>query len=177
MLLNDSSAYVTTMLDYYGLPDNFPGMSPVGQGDCFQRAEEIERKFHEDICTSYQKRRKRELLPSRFIPNLILHEFEGLIFSSPLAMQEILRQNILSDIEKILSSYQSPEEINDSRESSPSKRLKKIYPAYNKVFDGVLIAKEIGLPTIRKRCQHFDGWLRKLEALNDHEGETKSICS
>jgi len=36
---------------------------------------------------------------------------------------------------------------------------------YRKVDDGVDIASEIGLETIRRECPHFNVWLAQLEAL------------
>lgn len=41
----------------------------------------------------------------------------------------------------------------------------KVVPGYRKVFMGPLAIEEIGLEVIRSHCPHFDGWLRRLEAL------------
>jgi len=42
-LLGDSSASaVTTLLDYYGLPDDFPGRDRAVAGDCYQKVAYLE---------------------------------------------------------------------------------------------------------------------------------------
>jgi hypothetical protein len=42
-LLNDTGAVaVTTMLDYYGLPRDFPGRSAIPAGDCYARVAHLE---------------------------------------------------------------------------------------------------------------------------------------
>src|SRR5712692_7488734 len=68
-------------------------------------------------------------------------------------------------LEQIAAAFASPEEIKDSPQTAPSKRLLHIHPAYQKVLDGLRIAKGIGMQRIRDRCRHFDGWLRRIEAL------------
>ena len=52
-----------------------------------------------------------------------------------------------------------------SPETAPSKRIEKFNKRYKKTVTGIAIAKEIGLPTIRKKCPVFDEWLTKLENL------------
>ena len=59
--------------------------------------------------------------------------------------------------------YDSPEHINDSPITAPSKRILRCCPGYDKPLHGSLIAMDIGLDTIRKQSQHFDKWLTKLE--------------
>ena len=66
---------------------------------------------------------------------------------------------------QIRESVNSPEEINDNPETAPSKRIIKLCSNYDKVDDGVLILKEIGLSGIRNACPHFNEWVLKLEAL------------
>ncbi len=61
---------------------------------------------------------------------------------------------------------ETPEQINDGRTTSPSKRILSICDSYDKVAHGSLIALDIGLDTIRKQCRLFDAWVNKLEALS-----------
>jgi len=48
---------------------------------------------------------------------------------------------------------------------TPSKRLYKIFPDYEKVADGPVIVEKIGLKKIREECAHFDRWVTRLEKL------------
>ena len=61
--------------------------------------------------------------------------------------------------------FTGPEDINDSKETAPSKRLQSVIPRYNKVLHGPMLAAEIGLKKIREECRRFDTWVRRLEAL------------
>jgi len=53
--------------------------------------------------------------------------------------------------------------IDEGDQTAPSKRLKGIFPIYEKVADGPLIVMEIGLPPLRETCSHFDEWITWLE--------------
>ena len=63
------------------------------------------------------------------------------------------------------STFWSPEEINDSQQTAPSKRIIELKARYAKVTDGILISQKIGLDTMRVQCPHFNEWIGKLEAL------------
>ena len=53
-------------------------------------------------------------------------------------------------------------------ETAPSKRLIQLYPGYDKVLFGVLVAEQINVDGIRAKCPHFDEWVSKLEQLKPH---------
>ena len=64
MLLRDTSlAAVTTMIDYYGLTNDFPGKDSVGGRAGILGAAYLETAFQNDINNR------------RFIPYFALHEF------------------------------------------------------------------------------------------------------
>ncbi|RVU45924.1 DUF4276 family protein [Lujinxingia sediminis] len=69
----------------------------------------------------------------------------------------------------IRDAFATPEDINDSPQTAPSKRLAVHYPPYDKVLHGSIAALDIGLPVIRDACPLFDGWLSTLEALGPSE--------
>ena len=153
-LLGDTSAsLVTTMMDYYGLPDDFPGRAQVPSGTPYARVSFLENAFREDINHP------------RFLPFLTLHEFEALLFARP---DEIVRafpgtkggNRLIQE-----TSGLSPEEIDEGKETHPAARIAHYFHQYSKPVHGPLIACRIGLPTIRSRCPHFDEWVRKLESI------------
>ena len=155
-LLRDSSAAaVSTMFDYYGLPQSFPGRSNPQGNTCLERVEFVEHALASDINNC------------RFIPFLTLHEFEGLLFSSTADMANCLPggTSLESKFQEIQQQFKTPEDINDHPESAPSKRILDLYPSYQKPSFGVTIASRIGLQKIRKECPHFSKWLSKLEQL------------
>lgn len=153
-LLNDTSATViTTMIDFYGLPKDFPGYEQIS-GNCYERVEFLERAFRSDINHP------------KFLPYLSLHEFEALLFTSP---EEIAARfpdrDRAKELKEIRSQFSTPEEIDDGPTTSPSKRILKALPKYKKLLDGTAIIQSIGIDLIRQECNHFNEWLGKLESL------------
>jgi hypothetical protein len=102
----------------------------------------------------------------RFVPFIVMHEFEGLLFSDCAAFgRGIGRADLEVELRTIRQGFATPEEINDSPTTAPSQRLRALIPGYEKPLLGVLAALEIGLSRIRSQCPHFDDWLRRLESL------------
>ncbi len=95
-----------------------------------------------------------------------MHEFEGLLFSDCAAFSRgIGKPELESRFQEIRDQFTTPEEINDSPETAPSKRVEALVPGYQKPFLGNLAILEIGLERIRTECPLFDAWLRQLENL------------
>lgn len=157
-LLRDSSATaVTTMLDFYGLPLDFPGLDSLpSRSTCYQRVDHLEQALAADIEDR------------RVLPYLSLHEFESILFADPAAVQEAFPDIPLEGpLRAICDCVGSPEEIDDGPSTHPSARLKALLPLFRKRKDGPPLAERIGLPTIRTRCPHFDSWISRLEALGN----------
>ena len=153
----DDGANVSTLFDLYALPQDFPGKEDAAypvNGSGHQKASFLEARLAEDIDRA------------NFIPNLMVHEFEALLFVDPRKFAEWTDSNsAVINLGDQAQKYETPEDINDSPESAPSKRILKAMPSYQKTFHGPLIACEIGLDAMRKVCPHFNEWLMKLEAL------------
>jgi len=153
-LLGDTTALITTLIDYYGLPEDTPGMAgrdslPGGR----DRVLRVEAAVHADVGS-----------PQHFLPFLALHEFEALLFSD----HEVTAATIPAPEKAAellaMAGGLEPEEINENRETAPSKRLKNVFPSFRKTLHGPTAAKRIGLEAIRSRCPHFDSWITRLEA-------------
>jgi len=154
-LLRDSSAVaVTTMLDLYGLPHDFPRADVIGDAT-ISRAVRLEAAFASEIGER------------RFRPYLQLYEFEALLFADVAATHEVLmgEPEQLALLEGIRRRYASPEEIDDHPKTAPSRRLKGVFPGYQKVLHGPRITARIGLPQLCRACPHFGEWVAWLEGL------------
>ena len=93
-----------------------------------------------------------------------MHEFEGLLFSDCAAFARGIGQpQIEIHLKAIRNQFATPEDIDDSPLTAPSKRVEAIISGYTKPLFGVLAALEIGLDKIREACPHFRAWLEKLE--------------
>jgi hypothetical protein len=162
LLKQDPSSYCTTMIDYYGLGDGFPGTPAPAHLGNIEKVEHIERAVKDDICRKIPESRP----DVRLIPYLSLHEYEGLLFSDPDAFAGALGQGQLANrLHQIRGEFPTPEDINDDPHTAPSKRVLEIYPAYKKVIEGTIAARAVGIHRIRQECPHFRRWLEKLEAL------------
>ncbi|PVZ87935.1 hypothetical protein C9426_10070 [Serratia sp. S1B] len=151
----DKTAYVTTLMDYYGLPTDFPRPSNPAP-NAHDHVVQLEQALQQDIEEP------------NFIPNLLLHEFEALLFSAPDKFGAWLDDDApVAQLKKISAEFASPEHINNSRQTAPSKRIMALVPIYQKTLHGPLIAKDIGLDTIRAQCSHFNYWIERLLALAD----------
>jgi hypothetical protein len=160
-LKRDTAAFCTTMFDYYAMPDSWPEREAARQSPFRQKAMMVEQAILADIAGELGEGFDR----SRFIPYVQMHEFEALLFSQPGVLAAGLEAINEEETQRIRSAFESPEEINDSQQTAPSKRIMQLCPGYQKVTDGVLIAQKIGLQTIRAECPHFNEWIEKLEAL------------
>ena len=116
-LLRDTNvAAVTTFVDFYGLPIDFPGRGSMPPGDCFARVAYVEEQIRSDINHD------------KLIPFLALHEFEALLFVAPETVDSAIPEvNAFARLTAIKESFLSPEEINDSPQTAPSKRLIDIF--------------------------------------------------
>ena len=64
----------------------------------------------------------------------------------------------------VRSQFDTPEDINDDRDTAPSKRISQVVP-YDKAADGPVVAARVGLEKMRSTCPRFGKWLEQLEAL------------
>jgi hypothetical protein len=108
-LLSDTdAAAVTTFIDYYGLPSDFPGMTSRPSANPIPRAVHIE--------TTWASRIAHE----RFHPYLMVHEFEALLFSKPEELGTALHQPAVGHaLAQIRALFATPEEINDTQKLRP----------------------------------------------------------
>ncbi|MEJ7679081.1 MAG: DUF4276 family protein [Segetibacter sp.] len=159
-LKEDATAYVTMLVDYYGMykKHEFPDWElSLKIADRNQRMDVFEKAMKDDVNGEFNY---------RFIPYLQLHEFEGLLFNNIETFTSQIPANEITDIkelESILNSYPNPELINDNPETAPSKRLHKLIAGYKKVVYGNILAEVIGLERIRNKCPRFNLWITKLE--------------
>ena len=118
-----------------------------------QRIKEIESNVDQDLG-----------LPNCFF-NLMVHEFEAILFSDIDVFRQITDDLTVSRIQAIRTAYPSPEFIDDLPDTAPSKRIKSLIPAYKKVADGIVLAEGIGIDRILQECPHFRAWAGKIRAL------------
>lgn len=161
-LLNDATAYCTTFFDFYGLPANFPGKQETSQ---YANHTDKAHCITEAMNTRLQDNLGGEAM-RRFIPYVQMYEFEGLLFSDVNRLAQGFNQPALvEELQAIRAAFGSPEMINDSPETAPSKRLLSIFDQYDKPLYGSLAALEIGLDNIRRECPLFNAWLDSISLL------------
>ena len=164
-LRRDTEAVSTMMVDYYGLPQSGPRAWP-GRSDALSlpfasKAATVENDLRADIANELGDEQA-----ARFVPFVVMHEYEGLLFSDPPRFAAAIgRPDLANGFQAIRDGFATPEEINDSPVTAPSKRVEQLIPEYQKPLMGVQAARSIGLDAIRNQCPHFDVWVRQLEEL------------
>jgi hypothetical protein len=155
LLGGSSDTLVTTMLDYYGLPTDFPGMATrPAAATAAQRVEHVEAAVRQAFGD-----------PPNFLPFLALHEFEAWLFASATELPRVMTENEKQpQFAAIRAAVTTPEEINERPQFSPSKRIETLFPSYKKTLHGPTAAGRIGLDQIRAECPHFHQWIGRLEA-------------
>ena len=165
-LKEDAGSFATTMVDYYGLPRAgrraWPGRAHAATVGFDDKADVVERALLAEV----RRHMGTGFDPRRFVPYVMMHEFEALLFSDCEGFARgIGRPELRGSLQSIRDAFGSPEEIDDDPETAPSKRVGSLVPAYDKPTQGVLAALEIGLGRMRRECPHFGTWLVQLEAL------------
>ena len=166
-LRGDRRSIATTMVDFYGLPQTgsraWPGRAEASESLLSpEKAKIVETALLEDVTQVMGFRFEQE----RFIPYVMMHEFEALLFSDCHGFgRGIGRPELVSKFQDIRDEFDHPEEIDDSPDTAPSKRVSKVFPEYQKPLMGTLAVLEIGLEPIRDACPHFRSWLDALHGL------------
>ena len=159
-LRRDPAAFATTMVDYYRLPRTWPGRDQAARAATLSsrdRAKTVEQAILDDISAAMGRR-------PRFVPHVVMHEFEGLLFSDPDRFAQSLgKPDLAPQLRAIRDEFESPEDINDSPDSAPSKRVRNLFPRYRKPLMGPLAVEMIGLDAVREACPLFSEWLVALE--------------
>ncbi len=144
---------VTSLVDFYGF-----------KGRATADVDELERRI-EDVC---REQSRRTLRHDRVFAYVQRHEFEALLFSEVPAFARALDlpRNADFTLTGVRARFPSPEDINDSPDTAPSKRILDAIPSYNKVADGSVVASQVGIDAMRRECPRFAAWLARLEALD-----------
>ena len=144
---------VTSLVDFYG----------------FRYKENLTRpELEKRIDTAVDARINRAWDQSKVFAYVQPHEFEALLFSNVTAFSSIIAgapTNLVEELHGIQAAFQTPEDIDDSPNTAPSKRILRLFPGYQKVVHGSQLAADIGLPAIRGECPRFHEWLCRLESL------------
>lgn len=162
-LRQNPNMVLTTFIDLYGLDTSFPAFDDAKTKlDVYARVSCLEAGLHAAIVAH------ASCHLNRFIPHIQPYEFEALLFSDvpALCRTEPEWKKYSKQLTKICKSFPTPEHINDSYETKPSRRLEKILqPKYKKTRHGPLAADQISLNVMEEQCPHFHEWMNRLRSL------------
>jgi hypothetical protein len=152
---------LTTLVDFYGFQDRAGRTRAQLEADIANAAQAI--------TSGYD--------PRYVLPYVQMYEFEGLLFTDPAAfewVQDGWNEDVHQALSDVARMFESPELINDSPETAPSKRLLKIFAngTYSKTEHGPLVAESIGIEAIRRKCPAFSKWVAKLQTWG---GESRCV--
>lgn len=153
---------ITTMIDHYGinsekkLPNYTHCIKEIEVEKRIQCMEQSLDNAVKSITPGYRY----------FIPNILRHEMETLLFANPSEGFDLESETIKSAVQAIYNEFENIEDINSTPEGAPSKRLIKIYETegkiYSKVTDGIDIAELTGINTILDKCPRFKKWVERV---------------
>ncbi|WP_397600756.1 DUF4276 family protein [Silvanigrella sp.] len=161
-LLHDKNSYCTTLFDFYGLPHDFPGkQEAISKQTILEKQNTLHQIFIDKLTQNIEVQAMK-----RFFPYVQMYEFEGLLFSSPsIIAAEIGKSSLAEEFQNIRNLFETPEHINNSAITAPSKRIKNLFHEYEKVTHGSLIAIEMGIEKICVECHLFNNWVQRLKNL------------
>ena len=137
----DAGAWVTTLYDLYALPTDFPGKAAPAypaHASGSAKARYLETQLRQDIAEP------------NFLPNLLVHEYEALLLTQPAQFEQwTSNAKVPATLAQAVAQAGSPEDVNDSPHTAPSKRILAVMADYAKPYHGPLIACAIGLDFLR----------------------------
>ncbi len=147
---------VTSLVDFYG----FRGKEDKTVDD-----------LTESMMRSLREQLRGRLSNRVVIPYVQQYEFEGLLFSNVDAFEDLLdiSKRAAETLRRVRREFPTPEDINDSPHTAPSKRILSAMPRYRKRVHGPLLAGQIGLAALRAECRRFDDWVSRLESLGGRD--------
>ena len=139
---------VTTLVDFFRIPSSVPNYN-----ECLSKAKRIEQVIALEQAIS------NTIDDIRFFSYIQLHEFEALLFSNNSGFEYCYDKNESAKTQNIINEYTNPEDINTTPNGAPSKRLLAIKVDYDKVIEGNIIASEVGIDSMMKKCPRFKAWV------------------
>lgn len=153
---------VCTFVDFYGIkewPDLLSARAKSEPSDIAAVMNHAAVREMKAFCAADSR------VEERYFPFTSVHEFETLLFSDSKTLAESLGIE-KSLVDAVLAECGTPEKINNSPQTAPSKRLEKWCKVkgstYKKTIMGVTIAEKIGIAQIRRACPLFNQWLEQL---------------
>lgn len=174
ILRSDRGARCTTFIDYYGRGRGFPGEEETRRANTtVARKQALEAAMMADVAQELGAHEAQR----RFLPYVQMYEFEALLFVGARLLALVIEVNndvedsrVAQQLQAVRDAFASPEDINDSPTTAPSKRILAVCPSYRKVFDGTRVASQLTIAAIRRECALFDAWVGRLEALSAGPG-------
>ena len=163
-LTEDPGCIATTMIDYYALPQSggkaWPGRAYATSLPVPNKGPHVEAALLDDLANHMGPGFDRR----RFLPFVVMHEFEGLLFSDCAAFARGVGQGTLAIRSKTSGTNSIRPKTSTIRRSQHHRNeWRRSIPGYVKPLLGNLAALEIGLETITTACPHFRTWRAELE--------------
>ncbi|MBI4388993.1 MAG: DUF4276 family protein [Nitrospinae bacterium] len=127
LLRQEPGSIVSTIFDYYALPNDWPGVSEA----C--KSNEPHQIIESATLDAVKQTMGDSFNAKRFIPYIQMHEIEALLFAGPEKMAQVFEDPLLAQkFESIVEQCDGCEKINKNPATAPSKRIKDIFPGYIK---------------------------------------------
>lgn len=161
LLSHENAPFITTMIDHYGI--NSEKKLP-NYLNCIKEID-VEKRI---VCMENSLNQAVQSIKNYdfFMPNIMRHEMETLLFAHPESGFDLESDKIKQGVLDICAQFPNIEDINSTPQGAPSKRLEKVFEKfgkkYNKGADAVDIAELSGIKIILEKCPRFKHWIEQL---------------
>ena len=170
LLFCENEPVITTMIDHYGINSEkkLPNyLNCIKEINTEKRISCMEQSLINAVNLIKEYR--------FFIPNIVRHEMETLLYANPEKGFELEKEEIQKEIIAICAEIPNIEDINCTPQGAPSKRLMQIYEnhgrKYSKVAVSVDVAELTGIDAILQNSPRFNSWIEKLIQIVKAENE------
>jgi hypothetical protein len=157
--IHESHVVISTLIDFYALPSDFPEYEKIiGLKDKLEVVQKLENAIVDDISQLVGD------VTEKLFPYIQLHEFEAFVFAANQILLDFYSENEadFENLKKIVSNFENPEDINQGKETAPSKRLHRYIPGYSKINHGIAIIQNAGIDVLLHKCPRFNSWVEML---------------
>lgn len=160
LLSQPQLSLVSTMIDYYGFPQDFIKRAGLKNPE-LREIESQMRNLH-----------KKEAQSGKWLPFVVKHEFETLVIAAALhGPSNVFSNSDVREMHRWAKKAHGVEEINNSPHTAPSKRIIKLKAGstvkYRKIEDSAEIFERARLEDVMSECPHFKTWVQSLLSTAD----------
>lgn len=169
----DQKLLVTTLIDLYGLEHEARGLDYrkviAGCNSGAAKAQAICKRLFDDVVAQSAFRSQPAVISQYFLPFCLPYEFEAILFCDLSVLSNWFNDDDSFNAKirrlELGAQLDQPEEINDSPQTAPSKRIINEFPEYESLKGplGGQFATQVGITKAMELMPTFKAWISQIE--------------